>query len=730
MLRAGSADTRIVRVSVPHARPRPRALGALAAAATAACLAAAPAGGVAAAPAAGTVLVRMDPGAGAAERAGIARALGATSSRPLMAGWRAYELPARVSLAAARRELTGAGAAEAVQLDARVYPLGDPDDTHFALQWPLARIAATQAWSAHPGGAPVVVAVVDTGVDTGHPDLQGALWTNPGEIPGNGVDDDGNGLVDDTAGWDFAGDDRTVYDDPDEDLHGTHVAGTIAAVRDNARGVAGVAANARVMPVKFLRGEAGGTVSDGIAAIRYAIDNGARVINASWGTSSPSPALCDAVAEAVAAGAVVVAAAGNSGTDNDAAPRWPASCPSSGVVSVAATTSADELAAFSNRGATSVDLGAPGQSVLSTVPQDGYAYLSGTSMAAPHVAGAAAAVLGLDPGLAPWQVRAAITGGGDPLPALAGATSSGRRLNLAGALAAATAGVGPDATPPDPFGVGAPADGTVTAAARPTFSWSPASDAQSGVVGYRLVVGGATAATALAGTTSATPAAALPEGQLSWHVVATDAGGNARAGASRTLVVDRTPPQAPPPLAPAAGARVRGGSLDLSWGAAADAVSGVAAYRIIVDGAPVAELGPDARAARVALDAGDHAWEVRAVDRAGNEGPGIARSATILPPRAAVRQITLRAAAGRAGRRPVLRVRLAVAGRATVIVTRGGRGIGRFALRLRPGRPAAVAVPRRVARRMARPGRYVVTVRAPGHRPARARLVVRSRARR
>ena len=364
-----------MRVSVPHARARPRALCALAAAAAAAaaCLAAAPAGGVAAAPGADTVLVRVDPRAGAAERAGIARALGATSSRPLMAGWRAYELPARVSLAAARRELAGAAAAQAVQLDARVHPLGDPDDTHFALQWPLPRIAATQAWSAHPGGAQVVVAVVDTGVDTGHPDLQGALWTNPGEIPGNGVDDDGNGHVDDTAGWDFAGDDRTVYDDPDEDLHGTHVAGTVAAVRDNARGVAGVTANARVMPVKFLRGDAGGTVSDGIAAIRYAVDNGARVINASWGTSSPSPALCDAVAEAVAAGAVVVAAAGNSGTDNDAAPRWPASCPSSGVVSVAATTSADELAAFSNRGATSVHLGAPGQSVLSTVPEDGYA---------------------------------------------------------------------------------------------------------------------------------------------------------------------------------------------------------------------------------------------------------------------------------------------------------------------------------------------------------------------
>lgn len=259
-----------------------------------------------------------------------------------------------------------------------VYPAIRPNDTYFANQWGFentgqsggtagADSKAYAAWDWARGDG-VVVAVTDTGVDFSAADLAGKAWTNPGEIAGNGLDDDGNGYVDDVNGYDLLNGDGTVFDLGNGDQHGTHVAGTIAASTNNGAGVAGMGWNAKVMSLKFL-GQHEGSDIDGAAAIVYAVDNGADVINASWGGTVYSPILENAVSYAAAHDVLVVCAAGNNGANSDTTPFYPASLPETNVVSVAALDRTNALASFSNRGASSVDLGAPGVAVLSTVPR-------------------------------------------------------------------------------------------------------------------------------------------------------------------------------------------------------------------------------------------------------------------------------------------------------------------------------------------------------------------------
>jgi subtilisin family serine protease len=254
-----------------------------------------------------------------------------------------------------------------------------PNDPHFGLLWglrntgqpvdgtagtPDADIDADEAWELTTGGGGVIVAVIDTGLDFAHPDLAPNVWTNPGEVPGNGVDDDGNGYVDDVHGWDFVEDDNAPYPN-DANGHGTHVAGTIAAVGNDGTGVAGVAWGARIMALRYLDAYGFGPTSDAILAIEYASAMGARVINNSWGGGGFNQALVDAVD---ASPAVVVCSAGNSAVDTDAVPSYPGSYPSPNIVAVAATDPNDGLATFSNYGATSVDVGAPGVNIYSAVP--------------------------------------------------------------------------------------------------------------------------------------------------------------------------------------------------------------------------------------------------------------------------------------------------------------------------------------------------------------------------
>lgn len=293
-----------------------------------------------------------------------------------------------------------------------------------------ADIDAPEAWDLQTGTR-VTVAVIDSGVDYNHPDLSQNIWSNTGEIAGNNIDDDNNGYVDDIRGWDFANNDNNPMDD---NRHGTHVAGTIAALGNNGVGVVGVNWRAAIMPLKFLTGSGSGTTANAIKAIDYAAKMGARISNNSWGGGGFSQALSDAIARAAAAGHLFVAAAGNAGANNDATASYPANYPLDNIVSVAATDASDQRASFSNYGATTVDLGAPGVGIMSTTPANAYQSLSGTSMAAPHVSGVAALLLASDPALSVAQLKDAILKGVDPIPALAGLTVTGGRLNAFNSL--------------------------------------------------------------------------------------------------------------------------------------------------------------------------------------------------------------------------------------------------------------------------------------------------------
>ena len=232
---------------------------------------------------------------------------------------------------------------------------------------PGADINVAQVWNSTTGSKNVIVAVVDEGVNISHEDLKKNLWLNTDEIPDNGKDDDKNGYVDDIRGYDFYNDDETVYDAEDGDRHGTHVAGIIGAQGNNGVGVAGVNWNVSIMPLKFL-GPYGGDDFSGAEAIIYAVDNGAKVINCSWGGEGDSPIIEEAIAYANDHGVLIAAAAGNYGSNADSYAFWPAASDSPNVISVAATDENDELADFSNHGARTVDIGAPGVDVTSTIP--------------------------------------------------------------------------------------------------------------------------------------------------------------------------------------------------------------------------------------------------------------------------------------------------------------------------------------------------------------------------
>ncbi|HYP30074.1 MAG TPA: S8 family peptidase [Blastocatellia bacterium] len=324
-----------------------------------------------------------------------------------------------------------------------------PDDALFERMWGLsnssttgADIAAPRAWGITTGSNDLVVAIIDSGADLSHQDLARNAWVNPGEVAGNGLDDDGNGLTDDINGWNFAGENNRVYTHPQFDSHGTHIAGTIGAVGNNGKGVAGVAWNVKLMSLKFLDKKDGrGSTADAIRSIYYAMDQrrrgqNVRVINASWSGPGESIALREAVAEAGEAGILFVCAAGNDSTFIDSSPQfpvaWSGALPT--MISVASMDELDEVSSFSNLGHATVSVAAPGSRILSTLPENAYGYASGTSMATPHVSGIAALVWASEPGLTPAQVKRRIMATSEPLLTLASQVTSAGRANAYNAL--------------------------------------------------------------------------------------------------------------------------------------------------------------------------------------------------------------------------------------------------------------------------------------------------------
>ncbi len=292
-------------------------------------------------------------------------------------------------------------------------------DQYRADQWGLDAVAAPEAWQ-QSTGAGVVVAVVDSGVEITHPDLAANLWTNPDETA-NGIDDDGNGIVDDLHGANLVDGSADVSDDLG---HGTHVAGIIAARAGNGIGGMGLAPDAHIMAVKVYDPAAGSGQETTAAGIRYAVDEGARIINVSMGSDSLGAPLADAVAYASAQGATVVAAAGNAGTDNDVEPMYPASVQDPAVLSVTASNE-DGAIADTNFGARSVHLAAPGQFILSTVSGAEYELRGGSSMATPFVSGALALLAAARPDLSQTELREALLATANATPKVRGKVSAG-----------------------------------------------------------------------------------------------------------------------------------------------------------------------------------------------------------------------------------------------------------------------------------------------------------------
>jgi len=407
------------------------------------------------------LIVRLQPGAGIQDL------------RPLLDGWGA-EVRRELGIDGAflvafdgtipeRMESLGA----ALEADPRVrYAEPDghahlnaffPDDPEFAGLWGMHNTGQTggrddvdidgpEAWGLVRGSRDVTVGVIDTGIDYTHPDLAANMWMNEGETgldrlgqdkSRNGSDDDGNGYVDDVYGYDFVNDDG---DPMDEHFHGTHVAGTVGAVGGNGEGVTGVIWETRLIALKIFHTSGRGDsafFSDAAQAIAYATEHGARLTNNSWGGTRTSQLVEDAIAEARDEGILFVAAAGNSSRDIDETKYYPAAVDLDNVITVAAVDHAGELAFFSNFGAVEVDLGAPGVDIVSTVPtgsENIYGRLNGTSMAAPHVAGALALMFAADPGLTASEARAALLSGVEPLESLDTRTTTGGMLNLANAV--------------------------------------------------------------------------------------------------------------------------------------------------------------------------------------------------------------------------------------------------------------------------------------------------------
>jgi len=414
----------------------------------------------------GVVLVQFRDGTSGRQRAAVRGAVNARSYRRvsrLAPGLESLTLEAGTSVEVAITELRRQRQVRYAEPDAVITTDHQPADAIYSggLMWGMYGPSgahtstfgsnASGAWDLnHLGSHQVYVGIVDTGIDIDHKDLAPNIWTNPGEIPGNGIDDDGNGYIDDVHGWDFFHDDASVYDSAASDYHGTHVAGTIGAVGQNLEGAVGVNWAVTMIPAKFIDGQ--GDTAGAVQALDYLTDlkvnHGLDIVatNNSWGGASGDPLLEEAINRGGDAGILFVTSAGNSAEDIDETPSFPASaaCDTKAnnqprgydcLISVAAIDANGGLAGFSNFGATSVDIGAPGVHIASTYPGNLYAYLDGTSMAAPHVTGALALLASCQASPTPSALETSLFNHATATASLDGVTTTGARLNIGAMMA-------------------------------------------------------------------------------------------------------------------------------------------------------------------------------------------------------------------------------------------------------------------------------------------------------
>lgn len=590
-----------------------------------------------------TVLVRFLDGlpAGVAESA--IGALGAQVARAFPDGPLQLSLRRGLPASDAARWLENTGVVCYAEADGTIQATATlPNDPRFVGEWGLNQsndvdINAPEAWSLTTGSSSTIVAVTDTGIDYTHPDLYLNIAVNQGEIPAairaalvdtnsdgrldfydlnsldaqrnlvrnasgapvnawaatdrngngyidagdlladpswiNGKDNDGDGYANDLIGWNFVANTNNPFDD---NVHGTHVSGTIAATSDNGVGVAGVDWNARILPVKILDSSGSGSNSTAISGINYAAKLHAAVINASWGGGSSSTTMANAIADS---GAVFVAAAGNNGSNNDSSAFYPASYRTANEIAVASVGSSGSLSSFSDYGAKTVDLAAPGESISSTVP-GGYASGSGTSMATPHVSGVVALLSGLRPELNPSQLVQQVVTNVKPLASLAGKTISGGMVDAYRVLTASL-----------PSAPSAPTNLAATAASSGSIqlTWTGSANASSYQI-QRSPDGSANwtvVATTDAATTSFLDTGLTAGTTYYYQVIASNAGGDSPPSNVAGATTDSTTaPAAPTNLTAAAS---KGGKISLSWNASAGATS----YQVerSLDGTTWARIG-------------------------------------------------------------------------------------------------------------------------------------------
>ena len=562
-----------------------------------------------------TVLIRFKDTSDTATRDAICRkvGLGAMQTYSLVPGLALVHVAGNPMDAIA--QLKSNLAIDYIEPNYMYYRQATPDDPLFSQLWGMNQAAnndidAPEAWDIYTGDPNYRVAIIDTGIDFNHPDLQGNIWINPGEIANDGIDNDGNGYIDDVSGWDFTGTGlgtkfATGDNNPqDGNGHGTHVAGTIAGKGNNAVGVAGVVWGAKIVPLKFLDDAGSGSTSAAVMAIQYCQTNGIKLSNNSWGGGGFSTALGNAISAAGAADHLFVAAAGNSSLNIDGLIKsYPASYNYANQINVAATTATGTLASFSNYGLTSVQVGAPGNAIVSTYSttvagSTGYASLSGTSMASPHVTGVAALLRGRMPAWTVAQVKAAILSTVKPLTSLSGKTVTGGTISAYKALLSTIV----ETVPP-----------TVTASrsiAAGNLGWNNAAVTLtmtatdevggSGVRDVRYTVGATT--TTVPGATATI--SYTTDGIRTVSYLATDNSGNASAPQSETIKIDRT--------LPVTAATVSADSTLITL-SVTETGSGVSATYYTVDGGVAQTYNGG-----ITLDGGTHTITYWSVDVAGN----------------------------------------------------------------------------------------------------------------